>query len=94
MNQEARELYNKVVELVKAEMYLSEAEILKGNTEESVMARKVLVMVLAKFLTDCEIVRLTNLKRNSISQIKTRCTQCRQNWSCEKTIDKILRLLQ
>jgi hypothetical protein len=94
MNQEARVFYNKVVELVKAETFLEDNEILKGNKEESVMARKILILVLAEFLTDCEITKLTNLKKTTISSIKARCTQCKQSWSCEKTKDKILRIIK
>jgi hypothetical protein len=94
MNQEARVFYNKVVELVKAETFLEENEILKGNKEESVMARKILVSVLAKFLTDSEISKLTDLKKCSISQIKTKCELCNDSWSCKKTKDKILRIIQ
>ena len=94
MNQEARGLYHKVMTLVKAETFLEEEEILKGNKEESTMARKILILVLAEFLTDCEIAKLTNLKKCTISAIKARCVQCKCSWSCEKTKDKILKIIR
>lgn len=94
MNQEARGLYDKVVNLVKAETFLEEDEILHSNREECVMARKILISVLAKFLTHSEISKLTSLKRCSISQIKTKCEFCNDSWSCKKTKDKILRIIE
>lgn len=94
MNQEARGLYDKVVNLIKSEMFLEENKILKGNSEESVTARSVLVSILAKYLTQTEIANLTNLKKCSISRILGKCIQCQKTWSCQKTKDKISRIIE
>ena len=90
----SRELYNKVVELVMAEFELKEEEVLKGNNEDCRMARKVLITVLAERLTDSEIAKLTRLKQCTISSTKCKCTQCKQNWSCERTKQKINQILK
>lgn len=93
MTRQSIDLYQKVLKLIEQEMFMKEEEILASNKEESVQARKVLVLVLAEYLTDTEIGKLTGLKQVTISAIKRKCLQCNQSWSCEKAKEKIKRSL-
>lgn len=67
---EVQELWEKAKYLVCDYTELSEEDVLTSNREECVDARYILIGVLAEYLTDEEIAKLSGLTRSCCNKIR------------------------
>lgn len=76
-----KDLYQTINAMVRKHTGIEMPSLIFSNKEECVDARYILVYFLAQFLTDDEISRHTNLKRQSINHIRNNFECKLQKWS-------------
>ena len=88
-----KDLYQTINAMVRKHTGIEMPSLIFSNKEECVDARYILVYFLAQFLTDDEISRHTNLKRQSINHIRNNFECKLQKWSVKNCTSEISREL-
>ena len=84
-----KDLYQTINAMVRKHTGIEMPSLIFSNKEECVDARYILVYFLAQFLTDDEISRHTNLKRQSINHIRNNLECKLQKWSVKNCTSEI-----